>query len=401
MGTNESWLSVHGASSSDVVSAIIASYEARGAKLQGRERDGALERGHPAKKAARLGIAVTAPKKGWVQIVDSFGYTSDLRLARDLAGALQATVFRDSITDAANHAATERFGAALAPAQRPEMPLSYQDENGAKTSWLLFSGVNLARYDLSSAIELRVPCESCGDDVPWCPGYELPCAPTPKNLYRLDGKKKVDDPPEGTVLFRMHCNQCEGALGWATADVTLGVVSGVTRLDAPPTAPTGLDFALERQRERVEAVLPSKATQAVSDFASRFSAEPRKALVAGLAKVLPKTKGPPAVTLVFAPTRESLIGAYAEAFPATAWQEKDLYGRVELQITVWIGPDKKVAPALVRFLEACKPLLAPGSFAREGVDRKTKSETVAVCLPLPDGTWAALCLRDRLRSLKS
>ena len=42
-------------------------------------------------------------------------------------------------------------------------------------------------------------------------------------------------------------------------------------------------------------------------------------------------------------------------------------------------------------------LLAPGSFARE---RKTKKETVAVCFPLSDGTWAALCLRDRLRSIK-
>lgn len=400
VGTNESWLSVYGAPSGDVVSAIIASYTARGATLQGRARDASLERGHPEKKAARLGVAVTAPKKGWVQVVDSFGYTSDLTLARDLAKALDATVFRESITDAADHAATERFGPVRAPSALPEMPLGYQDDDGAKTTWLVFGGVTRARYDLDAAIQFGVTCETCGRELPWIPGFELPCVPTPKNLYRLGAKKKVDSPPEGKLLFRMHCNDCREALGWASADIALGVVSAVTRLDAAPATREGFDFALERQRESIEAALPSKATLAVNDFTARFAEEPRKALTAALAKVLPTSKTPPAVTLLFAPTREALIAAYAEAFPKTAWQEKDLYGRVELQITIWIGPDKKVAPALVRFLDACKPLLAPGSFAREGADRKTKQETVAVCFPVPDGTWAALCLRDKLRTIK-
>lgn len=122
MGTNESWLSIRGGARADVVSAIIASYTARGAKLRSRVRDSSLERGHPAKKASPLALAVTTPKKGWIQVVDSFGYTSDLALARDLAGALETTVFRQSVTDVAGHEATERFGPSLPPTALPGMP---------------------------------------------------------------------------------------------------------------------------------------------------------------------------------------------------------------------------------------------------------------------------------------
>lgn len=399
MGTNEGWLSVHGATADEVVSAIVASYAARGAKLQSRERDASLERGHPEKKVVRLGIAVTAPKKGWVHVVDSFGYTSDLTLASDLAAALKTTVFRESVSDASNHAGVERFGPVLAPATLPEMPNCYEDEDGAKTLWLVFAGVSQANYNLEAAIQFGVPCESCGDEVPWLPGFDLPCAPTPKALIRLEGRKKVDNPPEGKLVFRMRCNSCERPVSWACAEIVQGVVTAVTRLDAAPAARTDFDFALEKQRDELEDVLPSKATQAVNDFASRFAKEPQKALAKALAKVLPKSATPLKVSLLFAATREAIMAAYAEAFPTTAWQKKDLYGRVELQITIWIGPDKKVAPGLARFLEACKALLASGSFAREGVERKTRRGTVAVCFPLPDGTWAALCLRGNLRSL--
>ncbi len=399
MGTNEAWLSVHGAAADDVVSAIVASFAARGVTLQSRERDASLERGHPGNKAVRLGIAVTAPKKGWVHVVDSFGYTSDLTLAIDLAAALKTTVFRESVSDASNHAGVERFGPVLAPAALPEMPNCYEDEDGAKTIWLVFEGVSQKNYNLDAAIQFGVPCESCGDEVPWLPGFDLPCAPTLQDLVRLNGRKKVEDPPEGKLVFRMRCNSCERPVSWACAEIVQGAVTAVSLLEAAPAARTDFDFALEGQREELEDVLPSKATQAVNDFASRFAEQPQKALSKALAKVLPKSTTTPKVSLLFAATREAIIAAYAAAFPTTAWQTKDLYGRVELQITIWIGPDKKVAPGLVRFLEACKPFLASGSFAREGVERKTRRGTVAVCFPLPDGTWAALCLRGNLRAL--
>ncbi|MFT3772321.1 MAG: hypothetical protein QM820_43555 [Minicystis sp.] len=395
MGTNASSLSVRvgdAIEAEQVEAAIVASYEARGAQLVGRRYVEQLERQPEPPERAELGIAVGPVVDGWVTVRDSFGYTSDARLAGDLARELDTTVFRYTLLDAAGYEALERFGAPLDPREAPADTTEYRhlDARSVGHRFLLLDGVTRDAYANGPSIEVTAECPSCGYDAGWTPGREVPWAPRKKALFTLRARRKGSRWPR--FLFQMRCPNCDDALGWARATIEAGMLADVRRLSRPRVA--AFDVALTSQRAAIEALSPS--LRAPRPKALDLSRAPQQALESALAAVLPKLRRakPAPLSWVFAPDRAALISAVERAFPAFSWQPRDLPGPVALQLRAWLGP-KPGAPALASFLDRVKDVLGPEAFARQARHPETHVWVVAVSLRLPDGTWAALTLLDK------
>lgn len=395
MGTNASSLSIRvgdAIKAEQVEAAIVASYEARGARLVGRRYEERLEREPEPPERAELGIAVGPVVDGWVTVSDSFGYTSDARLADDLARRLGTTVFRYTLLDVAGYEALERFGAPLDPREAPADTTEYRHLEARSVGYrfLLLDGVTSDAYAHRPSIEVTAECSSCGYDAGWTPGREVSWAPRKKALFTLRPRRKGSRGPR--LLLQMRCPNCDSALGWARATLEAGMLADVRRLSRPRVA--AFDVALASQRAEIEALSPS--LRAPQPKALDLSREPQQVLESALAAVLPtlRRRKPARLSWVFAPDRAALISAVERAFPAFAWHPQDLPGPVALQLRAWLGP-KPGAPALVSFLDRVKDMLGAEAFARQARHPETRVWVVAVGLRLPDGAWAALTLRDR------
>lgn len=395
MGTNASSLSVRvgdATKAEHVEAAIVASYDARGARLVARRYSEQLERQTEPPERAELGIAVGPVVDGWVTVSDSFGYTSDARLAGDLARELHTTVFRYTLLDVAGYEALERFGAPLDPREAPADTTQYRrlDAGSAGYRFLLLDGVTRDAYASGPSIEVRAECASCGYDAGWTPGHEVPWSPRKRALFTLRKQREGSRWPR--LLFQMRCPNCQCALGWARATLEAGMLADVRRLSRPRVA--AFDVALTSQRGALEALSPSLRPPRPKGL--DLSREPQKALETALAAVLPKLRraSPAPLSWVFAPDRAALISAVERAFPAFSWQPHDLPGPITLQLRAWLGP-KPGAPALAAFLDRVKDVLGADAFARQARHLETHVWVVAVGFRLPDGGWAALTLLDK------
>jgi hypothetical protein len=406
MGTNASLLHVRlakGIGLDDVEDAIVASYVARGARLGGRRFAPKLERRAEPPRSAKLGVAVGPPEDGWVPVLDSFGYTSDARLAGDIAERLGTTVFRATVADAAGYTSLERFGkvrpAREAPADMPE----YRELDGSETEvrFLFFEAVTARAYASGPAVVVEVRCASCGYDAGWSPGLDVPSAPRPDQLIPLDdagdGAAK-----RASLLVELRCPNCRGEIGWARATLEAGLITALRRLEEEPArARPRFQFALRSQKAALERAFPERrrAEEAATEaLTGAFAASPRPALEAALARVLPTIRRtrPPLLSWVFAANATDLVAAAEARFREFAWKPNNLPGDVALQIRAWLGPDPG-APALEQLLGFVRGRLTRAAFARQARHPKTMAWVVIVCFPLPDETWAALALVDSYR----
>lgn len=401
MGTNQSWLSLRVAprAHSRAVAAVVASWEARGARLVSRAWEPLEERTDPPKKG-RLGVQIEPAGRGLFTVCDSTRYLSDAALARDLAAHLDATVLRLVIADAAGYLGVERFGPIAAPelALTPPSRWNERDEHRPKAIHLVFEGLKAGRYEPAAPPSLVVRCRACGAKR-WSPGYDVPFVPEQNMLVPMRGKSV---PASSKLLVALRCNSCEAALGWAEVDRVEGLIVAVRPLAACPKSRDGLDGFLERQRALVEAALPSRAMQAAdargARFEDAFREAPRTALERALDAIRPALRktDPELVRWVFAETRDALWAEACASAPAFTWRPVDLPGKVATQLVAWVGP-KPSARAVAAFFAQIGSKLGEGAFARQGRHPETRDWILLVGFALPDGSWAGLRLFDQLR----
>lgn len=255
MSTNCSSLSIRardGVTPERIEACIVASYEARGARVIGRTHREDLDREAEPPARAPLGVAVGPVSDGWVTVIDSFGYTSDAHLAGDLARELGTTVFRYTVAEVASYESLERFGPVLDAREAPGDTTQYRhlDASAEGFRFLVLDDVTSAAYAHLPSINVAAVCSSCDYDAGWSPGIDVPSAPREKDLYALRERREGSRWPR--LLFQMRCPMCSDALGWARATLEAGILTGARPLSRPRVA--AFDVALVSQRKLTEAL---------------------------------------------------------------------------------------------------------------------------------------------------
>ncbi len=408
MGTNASSLHVRvaknerisGAAVTAVLRAIIASHEARGARVLSHTHDAKLKREAEAPKRGKLGLAMHLLQPGWLEIADSFGYTSDAKLAQDLADKLGTTVFRRTETDVANYASLERFGPALPVSAAPVRLNGYDDlgPSEADARYLVFADVAGATYDGSAAFTIAATCPACGYDAGWSPGYDVPSAPEKAQLAAFPGKAATLAKGNGMLLLSLRCLHCEAAqMGWARATLELGLITALTLLADPPTNVTGLDGALRSQLPAVEALLPvltQKARAKEERLTAALLTDPRTALedaLAAMVKAAPRKKGAAApFWLVFGKDRATLDAAIKRETSGFQFQPMGDSPKIALmQCFSWIPEKTKKS-----FRDVLLGLVQTNGFKLLAHSKAKNQWMTILGFPLLDGTFGAFVMKS-------